>query len=505
MPPISATFRLPSFPPTSVPLSLCQLPPPLPQNVRIGNRRCLLPQHPAPTCVSFSLGHHGSFQLLLLLLLSLPSPQIALVQIAQVPFQLILTVCLPICPSGSCPGIGLSGYARFVPFCATLCSSALLPFKVFGAIGRPPWSDPSWPPPRSPGSFRLSHFVLLLLCVASPPFSSYAGAVFGLPLSAWLVSYVHWSMPFYIYGIAGVLWSLFWFSMTFEKPAFHPTISAQEKQYIESQLGPVSHTHPTVPSPSLLLPSFRSARQSFNPVPIRSVPHHSLACHPHLQTRLGHHRGQLCSQLELLPAPPEPAHLHARRVGPAHLRCACLPFPALTVPSLPTFPLEWSHCRPSPCRHGPLPLTPLPSPLTFQLLQGLCCAYRRQIGRLFALQQNPLDHCRPEAVQLRGSLPSPPSLLFPFPFKDSVARHFSCWWWPTQRVRGQRCSVSCGQGLDPTYCCQMGCPNSWNSIALSQFWIGLSSPFSESGKVYPRPFPFSDDRRRWLQVCPPPP
>lgn len=322
-------------------------------------------------------------------------------------------------------------------------------------------------------------YVLLL---PPPFFSSYAGAVFGLPLSAWLVSYVHWSMPFYIYGIAGVLWSLFWFSMTFEKPAFHPTISVQEKQYIESQLGPVSHTHPTVPSPSLLLPSFRSARQSFNPVPIRSVPHHSLACHPHLQTRLGHHRGQLCSQLELLPAPPEPAHLHARRVGPAHLRCACLPFPALTVPSLPTFPLEWSHCRPSPCRHGPLPLTPLPSPLTFQLLQGLCCAYRRQIGRLFALQQNPLDHCRPEAVQLRGSLPSPPSLLFPFPFKDSVARHFSCWWWPTQRVRGQRCSVSCGQGLDPTYCCQMGCPNSWNSIAFHSFGLDCPLHFRNLGK-----------------------
>lgn len=29
---------------------------------------------------------------------------------------------------------------------------------------------------------------------------SYAGAVLGLPLSAWLVSYVSWSMPFYFYG-----------------------------------------------------------------------------------------------------------------------------------------------------------------------------------------------------------------------------------------------------------------------------------------------------------------
>ena len=29
---------------------------------------------------------------------------------------------------------------------------------------------------------------------------SYAGAVFGLPLSAWLVAYVGWSTPFYFYG-----------------------------------------------------------------------------------------------------------------------------------------------------------------------------------------------------------------------------------------------------------------------------------------------------------------
>ncbi|KAI1721070.1 major facilitator superfamily domain-containing protein [Ditylenchus destructor] len=74
---------------------------------------------------------------------------------------------------------------------------------------------------------------------------SYAGAVFGLPLSAWLVSYVSWAAPFYIYGVAGVIWSVFWFSLTFEKPAFHPTITKEEKCYIEDQIGNVSQTHPT--------------------------------------------------------------------------------------------------------------------------------------------------------------------------------------------------------------------------------------------------------------------
>uniref|UniRef100_A0A915MWE0 Major facilitator superfamily (MFS) profile domain-containing protein n=1 Tax=Meloidogyne javanica TaxID=6303 RepID=A0A915MWE0_MELJA len=75
---------------------------------------------------------------------------------------------------------------------------------------------------------------------------SYAGAVFGLPISAWLVSYTHWSAPFYIYGIAGVLWSIFWFSLTFERPAFHPTISAKEKEHIETSIGQVSQTQPTL-------------------------------------------------------------------------------------------------------------------------------------------------------------------------------------------------------------------------------------------------------------------
>ncbi|XGW15818.1 hypothetical protein V3C99_001342 [Haemonchus contortus] len=74
---------------------------------------------------------------------------------------------------------------------------------------------------------------------------SYAGAVLGLPVSAFLVSYVGWSAPFYLYGIAGVIWSVFWFSLTFEKPAYHPTITQEEKKFIEDAIGHVSATHPT--------------------------------------------------------------------------------------------------------------------------------------------------------------------------------------------------------------------------------------------------------------------
>ncbi|KAH7731376.1 CBN-EAT-4 protein [Aphelenchoides avenae] len=75
---------------------------------------------------------------------------------------------------------------------------------------------------------------------------SYAGAVLGLPISAWLVSYVNWASPFYVYGVAGVIWTVFWFALTFEKPAFHPTITVEEKAFIENQIGHISQSHPTI-------------------------------------------------------------------------------------------------------------------------------------------------------------------------------------------------------------------------------------------------------------------
>ena len=98
---------------------------------------------------------------------------------------------------------------------------------------------------------------------------SYAGAVVGMPLSAFLVYYLSWSMPFYVYGwhclfidatfppfallgFMGAIWTILWFSMTFEKPCMHPSITREEKEYIEAKIGHVSQTHPTVRH--LLLP-----------------------------------------------------------------------------------------------------------------------------------------------------------------------------------------------------------------------------------------------------------
>ncbi|XP_039284455.1 vesicular glutamate transporter 1-like [Nilaparvata lugens] len=66
---------------------------------------------------------------------------------------------------------------------------------------------------------------------------SYAGVVFGMPLSGILTGSISWRAPFYFYGVVGILWYLSWLWLTFEKPAKHPTISARELQYIEASLG----------------------------------------------------------------------------------------------------------------------------------------------------------------------------------------------------------------------------------------------------------------------------
>uniref|UniRef100_A0AAR2KGY5 Major facilitator superfamily (MFS) profile domain-containing protein n=1 Tax=Pygocentrus nattereri TaxID=42514 RepID=A0AAR2KGY5_PYGNA len=66
---------------------------------------------------------------------------------------------------------------------------------------------------------------------------SYAGAVIAMPLAGVLVQYVGWPSVFYIYGVFGILWYIFWLLLAYESPAVHPTISEEEKTYIETTIG----------------------------------------------------------------------------------------------------------------------------------------------------------------------------------------------------------------------------------------------------------------------------
>ncbi|KAL1277967.1 hypothetical protein QQF64_024640 [Cirrhinus molitorella] len=66
---------------------------------------------------------------------------------------------------------------------------------------------------------------------------SYAGAVVAMPLAGVLVQYTGWSSVFYVYGSVGIFWYLFWILVSYESPAAHPTITPEERKYIEDAIG----------------------------------------------------------------------------------------------------------------------------------------------------------------------------------------------------------------------------------------------------------------------------
>lgn len=59
-----------------------------------------------------------------------------------------------------------------------------------------------------------------------------------MPISGYLVeTSLGWPSIFYLFGILGLVWSIFWFFIGYNTPAVHPKISSEEKKYIESALG----------------------------------------------------------------------------------------------------------------------------------------------------------------------------------------------------------------------------------------------------------------------------
>ncbi|KAM3654260.1 LOW QUALITY PROTEIN: vesicular glutamate transporter 1 [Ammospiza maritima maritima] len=92
---------------------------------------------------------------------------------------------------------------------------------------------------------------------------SYAGAVVAMPLAGVLVQYTGWSSVFYVYGSFGVLWYMFWVLVSYESPAQHPTISPEERKYIEESIGESVGSNP------LLLAT--PWRQFFTSMPVYAI------------------------------------------------------------------------------------------------------------------------------------------------------------------------------------------------------------------------------------------
>ncbi|CAG9812418.1 unnamed protein product [Phaedon cochleariae] len=73
----------------------------------------------------------------------------------------------------------------------------------------------------------------------------YAGTNFGtilsLPLSGWLCSLEldgGWPLSFYLFGILGIVWFIFWMFLIYDSPSTHPRIDRQEQLYILASIGP---------------------------------------------------------------------------------------------------------------------------------------------------------------------------------------------------------------------------------------------------------------------------
>ncbi|KAL3272355.1 hypothetical protein HHI36_013834 [Cryptolaemus montrouzieri] len=73
----------------------------------------------------------------------------------------------------------------------------------------------------------------------------YAGANFGtiisLPVSGWLCSLDFmggWPLSFYLFGILGLVWSIFWTYFIYDTPTTHPRIDRKEQAYILASIGP---------------------------------------------------------------------------------------------------------------------------------------------------------------------------------------------------------------------------------------------------------------------------
>ncbi|XP_066137490.1 putative inorganic phosphate cotransporter isoform X2 [Euwallacea fornicatus] len=82
----------------------------------------------------------------------------------------------------------------------------------------------------------------------------YAGTNFGtilsLPLSGWLCSlklWGGWPLSFYLFGILGIIWFVFWMMFVYDSPSAHPRIDRQEQAFILASIGPQDEDKGSVP------------------------------------------------------------------------------------------------------------------------------------------------------------------------------------------------------------------------------------------------------------------
>ncbi|GLV41384.1 Major Facilitator Superfamily Transporter 9 [Carabus blaptoides fortunei] len=66
---------------------------------------------------------------------------------------------------------------------------------------------------------------------------SYVGTVVSMPVCGLLATYVGWESIFYVFGVIGLVWWVFWMLIVKESPSTDPHISKAELRYIKESLG----------------------------------------------------------------------------------------------------------------------------------------------------------------------------------------------------------------------------------------------------------------------------
>jgi MFS transporter, ACS family, solute carrier family 17 (sodium-dependent inorganic phosphate cotransporter), other len=59
------------------------------------------------------------------------------------------------------------------------------------------------------------------------------GTLFALSVSGWIILRWGWEAVFYLFGAAGAIWALVWFSLAHDGPQSHPRISPEERQLLQ--------------------------------------------------------------------------------------------------------------------------------------------------------------------------------------------------------------------------------------------------------------------------------
>jgi len=60
----------------------------------------------------------------------------------------------------------------------------------------------------------------------------YLGIIMAFPVAVWIMTHLGWPWVFYLFGVAGIVWSVVWFLLVTNNPEEHPRISPDEIQLI---------------------------------------------------------------------------------------------------------------------------------------------------------------------------------------------------------------------------------------------------------------------------------